>query len=537
MDKIPAGKRKSRKSAKKLDADNAIAEMTEKSQFMLRNAIDGLTRAREKCKVEEMKFKTQGQVGDTKETSKTKEEELKWRKVLNTAYKCDELWKELKRDIATSSVESVESTTSDNPIPLPLDQNGNIVREKSVKESLFQDFRQEQNDDSIHSLSDEQSSSQYETENEVDGQLDDHDDQNSLLSLAGQFGSLNVDDLRCNTSFENIELESTVIINDYLEFESSDESPQNSQTIPKRHFDENDNTIAIDNDESENTAISECHITKKRRVKKDNAGIFDLSTEESEIDEIVARETFADFDRGSCRNNLKLSDLPESNLSTVTDIEAEMTLKYSQQLEFLSPNMSSRVSNISRDEANEIMPKERPDADSLDEQPDFLNVTLMRHQLHALKFMRWRESQSLKGGILADDMGLGKTLTTIALILKQQQKNIARNIDARQSSWISKGRTITGGTLIVCPASLIGQWEAEIKEMVMFGQLKCHVFHGFDKAKSAMSLSQYDVVITTYHAIVYQWHDEIKNRGILYKLKFQRIVLDEGENATKYEYE
>lgn len=58
-----------------------------------------------------------------------------------------------------------------------------------------------------------------------------------------------------------------------------------------------------------------------------------------------------------------------------------------------------------------------PTENDLARQPDNLNVQLMPHQLHAIKWMRWRESQKPKGGILADDMGLGKTLTVIGLVL------------------------------------------------------------------------------------------------------------------------
>jgi superfamily II DNA or RNA helicase len=49
------------------------------------------------------------------------------------------------------------------------------------------------------------------------------------------------------------------------------------------------------------------------------------------------------------------------------------------------------------------------------------------------------------GACLADDMGLGKTVTLIALHLHRRERRLA-----------------TGPTLVVCPASLLGNWEREI---------------------------------------------------------------------------
>lgn len=47
---------------------------------------------------------------------------------------------------------------------------------------------------------------------------------------------------------------------------------------------------------------------------------------------------------------------------------------------------------------------DRPTEDVLAESPKHIKVQLMKHQLHAIAFMQWREKQSPKGGILADDM-------------------------------------------------------------------------------------------------------------------------------------
>jgi superfamily II DNA or RNA helicase len=50
------------------------------------------------------------------------------------------------------------------------------------------------------------------------------------------------------------------------------------------------------------------------------------------------------------------------------------------------------------------------------------------------------------GACLADDMGLGKTITLIALHLHRRERGLA-----------------SGPTLVVCPASLLGNWEREVK--------------------------------------------------------------------------
>lgn len=84
--------------------------------------------------------------------------------------------------------------------------------------------------------------------------------------------------------------------------------------------------------------------------------------------------------------------------------------------------------------------------------PPGLKVTLMPHQKHALAWMKWRENQKPRGGILADDMGLGKTLTMISMVLASKIRD-EENENAEESSeseedeetkknhgWSSKGR-------------------------------------------------------------------------------------------------
>lgn len=64
--------------------------------------------------------------------------------------------------------------------------------------------------------------------------------------------------------------------------------------------------------------------------------------------------------------------------------------------------------------------------------------------------------------ILADAMGLGKTVMTIALILSnprgelEQDKRGTRDRDTKAQTSRS---SVRGGTLIICPMALLGQWK------------------------------------------------------------------------------
>ncbi|MEJ7634378.1 DEAD/DEAH box helicase [Aeromicrobium sp.] len=76
-------------------------------------------------------------------------------------------------------------------------------------------------------------------------------------------------------------------------------------------------------------------------------------------------------------------------------------------------------------------------------QPEGLDGTLRDYQLQGLRWMTQLVDLRL-GGILADDMGLGKTVMLIALHLQRSVESSAP-------------------TLVVCPASVLGNWEREIK--------------------------------------------------------------------------
>ena len=108
-------------------------------------------------------------------------------------------------------------------------------------------------------------------------------------------------------------------------------------------------------------------------------------------------------------------------------------------------------------------------------QPETLNATLRAYQLEGLRWLHRMTSLGL-GGCLADDMGLGKTVMLIALHLHR------------------KGNEKTDGpTLVVCPASLLGNWEREIRRFAPGEEVRR--YHGGDRTLDGVDGG---FVLTTY---------------------------------------
>ncbi|MFI8966132.1 SNF2-related protein [Streptomyces sp. NPDC053493] len=109
-------------------------------------------------------------------------------------------------------------------------------------------------------------------------------------------------------------------------------------------------------------------------------------------------------------------------------------------------------------------------------QPAALAATLRDYQLRGLRWLHRMTSLGL-GGCLADDMGLGKTITLIALHLHRQGDE-----------------TTAGPTLVVCPTSLMGNWQREIERFAPGTPVRR--FHG--AARSLDGLADDGFVLTTY---------------------------------------
>ncbi|MEU0351408.1 SNF2-related protein [Streptomyces sp. NPDC006237] len=111
--------------------------------------------------------------------------------------------------------------------------------------------------------------------------------------------------------------------------------------------------------------------------------------------------------------------------------------------------------------------------------PTGLNANLRHYQQRALTWLAHTLGLGF-GALLADDMGLGKTLTTIALHLHRAETAGAA----------------AGPTLVVCPASLITNWQREIARFAP--DTAVVRYHGTTRTLDTDALDHTTVVITTY---------------------------------------
>lgn len=143
--------------------------------------------------------------------------------------------------------------------------------------------------------------------------------------------------------------------------------------------------------------------------------------------------------------------------------------------------------------------------DSDFEIPDLLKSTLRGYQKLGYRWMRTLDHYGF-GGILADDMGLGKTLQAIAVILAEKLER--------------PGEQMT--SLIVCPASLVYNWEKECRTFAP--ELKVCAVTGTAKEREELLSDDraWDLLITSY--------DLLKRDAHLYQnRKFRFHMIDEAQ--------
>mgnify|MGYP001546897480 CR=1 FL=1 len=131
-----------------------------------------------------------------------------------------------------------------------------------------------------------------------------------------------------------------------------------------------------------------------------------------------------------------------------------------------------------------------------------IKAKLRPYQLSGYNWLQVLDELSW-GGCIADDMGLGKTLQVICFLqyLKEKNKNTTN--------------------LVVCPTSLIYNWENELQKFAP--ALKYHIHYGSNRSFSDEHFEKYDIIITSYGTMRSDIHE-------LQKRRFEYVILDESQN-------
>ncbi|MBC7560803.1 MAG: DEAD/DEAH box helicase [Dermatophilaceae bacterium] len=135
--------------------------------------------------------------------------------------------------------------------------------------------------------------------------------------------------------------------------------------------------------------------------------------------------------------------------------------------------------------------------------PEDFKGELRPYQERGLAWLSFLESVGL-GGVLADDMGLGKTVQLLALMCGEPP---------------AQGSP----TLLVCPMSLVGNWQREAARFAP--GLRVHVHHGAERPRGKAFyavVAESDLVVTTYGLVI---RDLESLRG----MSWRRVVLDEAQ--------
>lgn len=146
--------------------------------------------------------------------------------------------------------------------------------------------------------------------------------------------------------------------------------------------------------------------------------------------------------------------------------------------------------------------------------PVAIKAELRSYQADGVNWLNFLRKYHLHG-ILCDDMGLGKTLQTLCIVASDHHERAEEfaktgSPDARRLP-----------SLIVCPPTLSGHWQQEIKAYAPFLSVTTYVGPPAERKAMKDKLDKPDIVVTSY--------DVCRNDvDILEKYNWNYVVLDEG---------
>lgn len=146
--------------------------------------------------------------------------------------------------------------------------------------------------------------------------------------------------------------------------------------------------------------------------------------------------------------------------------------------------------------------------------PVAIKAELRSYQQEGVNWLHFLNKYHLHG-ILCDDMGLGKTLQTICIVASDHHQR------AEEFAKTGSPDVRRLPSLIVCPPTLSGHWQQEIKHYAPFLSVTAYVGPPSERKAMKDALDKTDIVITSY--------DVCRNDiDAIERYNWNYVVLDEG---------
>jgi hypothetical protein len=140
-------------------------------------------------------------------------------------------------------------------------------------------------------------------------------------------------------------------------------------------------------------------------------------------------------------------------------------------------------------------------------EPRGMKARLRPYQKRGVGWLTFMDGLGL-GAILADDMGLGKTVQVLTLLEQERQEVGRRRVDP---------------TLLICPMSLVANWQREAERFTP--KLKVHVHHGSERLEG----KEFQNTVKGVHMVVTTYALALRDREQLGEVSWRRIVIDEAQ--------
>jgi hypothetical protein len=199
---------------------------------------------------------------------------------------------------------------------------------------------------------------------------------------------------------------------------------------------------------------------------------------------VILDPTLLDKLRRPARTRMRAAEVLGAVLAGETEIDGETVPVHA---EGALADLADRITRLTT--APELIPV-----------PAELTATLRPYQQRGLAWLAAMCDAGL-GGCLADDMGLGKTIQLIALHLHRREAK-------------------HGPALVVCPASLLGTWEREVRKFAP--GIPVRRYHGGERHLEDVAVDE--IVLVTYGVL-------LRDSALLAEVGWGLVVADEAQHV------